>query len=85
MPATAVPCGEVLAIGRRVISQDAEGNQQDTVEQTEQVLATLAVEPALAERLTFAYNEGILHFTLLPEGGEIGQTPGATFDTLFPQ
>lgn len=80
-----VGAGEVLTIGRRVISQDAEGNQDDSVQQTEQVLATVAVEPAVAERLVFAYNEGLLHFTLLPEGGQLADTNGATFDTLFPQ
>lgn len=81
-----VGAGEVLAIGQRVIEQDAEGNQQEQLnaEQT-LVLATVAVEPAVAERLVFAYNEGLLHFTLLPEGGQLADTNGATFDTLFPQ
>jgi pilus assembly protein CpaB len=78
---------EVLAVGRRVI---AEG--EDQVQQTEQVLMTLALDPEDAERLVFAYNNGSLHFTLLPpesdEPDEPGlqrpiETPGRTFDTIF--
>ncbi len=75
--------GEVLSLGQRIISTDAEGNQNDAVEQTGQVLVTLSVTPEAAEQLVFANNEGIMHFTLLPEGGELGDTPGTTFDTLF--
>lgn len=75
--------GDVLAIGQRVITTDAEGNQADQVDQTGQVLVTLAVTPEAAEQLVFANNEGIMHFTLLPEGGELGDTPGTTYDTLF--
>jgi pilus assembly protein CpaB len=79
---------EVLAVGRRVIQEG-----EDQVQQTEQVLMTLALEPEDAERLVFAYNNGSLHFTLLPPESEDPddepglerpvQTPGRTFDTLF--
>jgi len=76
---------EILAIGQRIISTDAEGNQAEGVETGGQVLVTLSVTPTDAERLVFANNEGIMHFTLLPEGEELGETPGTTYDTLFNQ
>jgi pilus assembly protein CpaB len=78
---------EVLAVGRRVITEG-----EDQVQQTEQVLMTLALDPEDAERLVFAYNNGSLHFTLLPpesdDPDEPGlerpvETPGRTFDTIF--
>lgn len=78
---------EVLAVGRRVILEG-----EDQVQQTEQVLMTLALDPADAERLVFAWNNGSLHFTLLPpevDGSEIPplerpvETPGRSFDTIF--
>jgi pilus assembly protein CpaB len=79
---------EVLAVGRRVIQEG-----EDQVQQTEQVLMTLAVEPEDAERLVFAFNNGSLHFTLLPPESEDPDdepgldrpidTPGRTFDTIF--
>ncbi len=75
--------GEVLAIGRRVITTNEEGTQEDEVQQTEQVLATIAVTPEDAEKLVFSTNEGLLHFALLPETGELPNTPGRTFDDLF--
>jgi pilus assembly protein CpaB len=78
---------EVLAVGRRVITEG-----EDQVQQTEQVLMTLALDPEEAERLVFAWSNGSLHFTLLPpevEGSEIPplerpvETPGRSFDTIF--
>lgn len=78
-----VTSAEILAIGQRIISTDDEGNQAEGVETGGQVLVTLSVTPTDAERLVFANNEGIMHFTLLPEGEELGDTPGATFDNLF--
>jgi pilus assembly protein CpaB len=78
---------EVLAVGRRV---QTEG--EDQVQQTEQVLMTLALAPDDAERLIFAYNEGQLHFTLLPEESEDPDdpslerpvdTPGRTYGSIF--
>jgi pilus assembly protein CpaB len=78
---------EVLAVGRRVILEG-----EDQVQQTEQVLMTLALDPEDAEKLVFAWNNGALHFTLLPpevEGSEIPplerpvETPGRSFDTIF--
>lgn len=77
---------EILSVGQRVATTTAEGetapqNQQDTGS----TLVTLAVTLEDAERLVFANNEGIFHFTLLPEGAELGDTPGVTFDSLFPR
>ena len=74
---------EVLAIGRRVLVTNDEGREQDQVQQTESVLATLAVTDQQAEQLVFALNEGSLYFTLLAEGYEAQDTPGRTFDDLF--
>jgi pilus assembly protein CpaB len=78
---------EVLAVGRRVVQEG-----EDQVQQTEQVLMTLALDPEQAERLVFAYNNGALHFTLLPPESEDPDdpgldrpvdTPGRTFDTIL--
>ena len=78
---------EVLAVGRRVIQEG-----EDQVQQTEQVLMTLALDPEDAERLVFAYNNGLLHFTLLPPESDDPEdpslerpieTPGRTLDTIF--
>ena len=62
---------EVLAVGRRVIQEG-----EDQVQQTEQVLMTLALDPEEAEQLVFAYNNGFLHFTLLPPESDDPDEPG---------
>lgn len=74
---------DVLAVGRRVVTTNEEGQTQDQVQQTESILVTVAVTDQQAERLVFALNEGSLYFTLLPEGYEPSDTPGRTFDNLF--
>ena len=74
---------EVLAIGRRVLVTNEQGQEQDQVQQTESVLATLAVSDTQAEQLVFALQEGSLYLTLLGEGYEADDTPGRTFDDLF--
>lgn len=74
---------EVLAVGRRVVTTNEQGQTQDQVQQTESVLTTIAVTDQDAEKLVFALNEGSLYFTLLPEGYEAQDTPGRTFDDLF--
>lgn len=73
---------EVLAVGRRLVSTDAQGNEDETVQQTEQVLVTLSVTPDEAERLVFANYEGLLYAVIQPEG-ELPETAGRTFDNLF--
>lgn len=74
---------EVLAVGRRVVTTNAQGQNQDQVTQTESVLVTVAVTDQDAERLVFSLSEGSLYFTLLSEGYEAQDTPGRTFDDLF--
>lgn len=74
---------EVLAVGRRVVSTNEEGQTQDQVQQTESILATIAVTAEDAERVVFALNEGSLYLTLLPDGYEPEATPGRTFEDLF--
>ena len=74
---------DVLAVGRRVVTTNEQGQNQDQVQQTESVLVTVAVTDEQAERLVFALSEGSLYFTLLPEGYEPQDTPGRTFDNLF--
>jgi pilus assembly protein CpaB len=78
---------EVLAVGRRVVQEG-----EDQVQQTEQILMTLALEPEDAERLVYAYNNGSLHFTLLPAESDDPddpslerpiETPGRSLDTIF--
>jgi Flp pilus assembly protein CpaB len=74
---------QVLAVGRRVVVTNEQGQTQDQVQQTESVLVTIAVTSDQAERLVFALNEGSLYMTLLPEGFEPEDTTGRTFDDLF--
>lgn len=75
---------EVLAVGQRVDATPGEagGNSAES-QPVGQVLVTVSVSPEDAERLVFATNEGAVYFTLLPDGGESGDTPGTQFDTLF--
>jgi pilus assembly protein CpaB len=78
---------EVLAVGRRVVQEG-----EEAVQPTEQMLMTLALVPADIEKLVFANNNGVLHFTLLPpespdpEAETLDrpvETPGRTYDSLF--
>jgi pilus assembly protein CpaB len=81
---------EVLAVGRRLAQVGEDG--EDQVQTTEQVLMTLALVPADAEKLVFANNNGVLYFTLLPPESPDPEveaperpiaTPGRTFDNIF--
>ena len=74
---------EVLSVGRRVIVENQDGENQDEIQQTEQVLLTLAVTPEEAERLSFTNFEGQMYFTLLPDDFVMPETTGQTADTLF--
>lgn len=70
---------EVLAVGRRVIQEG-----EETVQQTENILLTLAVTAEDAERVAFAALNGQLYFTLLPEELDAPfDTPGRTFENIF--
>jgi pilus assembly protein CpaB len=71
---------EVLAVGQRVATAE---DGDDIQEGTGQVLMTVALEPADAERLVFAIENASLYFTLLPEDAEPADTPGRTFGNLF--
>ena len=78
----------VLAVGQRVIT--TEGDTQDSSIQlsNDRYIFTLAMEPEEIERLIFAYQEGVLHFTILPEldddeAREVVDTPGRSIEDLF--
>jgi len=73
---------EVLTVGQLVVTEEGE----DGVERpTEQVLMTVALEPADVERAVFAIQnqDAELYFTLLPEDAEPAETPGRTLTDLF--
>lgn len=75
---------EILAIGQRSTAPvDEEGQAAPVPGSENAVLVTLAVTREESERLVFANNEGVFHFTLLPEGAEVGDTPGVTYQNLF--
>ena len=74
---------EVLSVGRRVIVENDQGEETGELEQTEQVLLTLAVAPADAERLAYLTIEGQMWFTLLPDDFVLPETPGATAETVM--
>lgn len=76
---------EVLSIGQRVTT-DENGDEEDdgSVERSqERVLATVAVTPAQAEKLTFATLHGDLYLTLVPDEHEPSDTPGRHLRNLF--
>lgn len=75
---------EVLSVGRRVIvTSDQTGEATDELEQTEQVLITVAVSPEVAEKLSYIAIEGQMYFTLLPKDYVLPETPGRTSTNLF--
>lgn len=74
---------EVLGVGQRVIVTDDQGNEADEVQQSEQVLLTVAVTAEDAERLAFMHYQGQMYFTLLPPGLELPDTPGRTAESVF--
>lgn len=76
---------EVLSVGQRVIVENQEGEETGEIQQTEQVLLTLALTPEDAERLSFTNFEAAMYFTLLPDDFVMPETSGQTADTLFPQ
>jgi len=71
---------EVLAVGQRVVTEEGEDGVQES---TAEVLMTVALEPADAERMAFAIQNASLYFTLLPEDAEPAETPGRTLTDLF--
>lgn len=76
---------EVLSVGRRVVTTDEAGESSDAIQQTEQVLLTVAVTVEDSERLSFVATEGTMYFTLLPDDFVFpNTTPGATGDNVLP-
>ncbi len=71
---------DVLAVGRRIVTEEGEDGIQQPAEQ---VLLTVALEPEDVERAVFAIENALLYFTLLPEDAEPQGTPGRTFADLF--
>lgn len=75
---------EVLAIGQRARFVTENGQQRTAIQYPEgRVVATLAVTPEDAEKLTFAIFQGQLYFTLLPEGQTPVSTSGRTQTNAF--
>jgi pilus assembly protein CpaB len=82
---------EVLAVGQRVVDPEAETDDAQLQQSNERYLFTLAMTPEDIERLIFAYQEGIIHFTLLPPldpddeeaEREVIETPGRTIENAF--
>lgn len=72
----------VLAVGPRVVTVQGQPAQQAQA-QGQPVLATLALTPAEAEKLTFFRIHGDVTFTLLPAGAKPTRTPGRTQDNAF--
>ena len=74
---------EVLAVGRRVVTDPNTPEGQEAVPEST-ILLTLAVTPAEAEKLTFAVLDGDLRLTLLPDDEtEPVTTPGRSRDDIF--
>lgn len=75
---------EILAIGQRQLFVNENGQQRAAIQYPEgRVVATLAVTPEDAEKLTFAIFQGQLYFTLLPEGQTPTNTSGRTQTNAF--
>lgn len=65
---------QVIAIGRETTTTT---NQEGEQQQETSTVATLALRPQDAERLAHAQFVGQLYLTLMPDGSEIVDTPGA--------
>lgn len=76
---------EVLAVGRRVPAEATEEGGEDQIRQDEsRFVFTLALEAEDVETLLFAFQEGGIWFTLLPDGDQPeADTPGRTLENLF--
>jgi pilus assembly protein CpaB len=81
---------QVLAVGRRVPAQQTEdGAGEDQIQQQgERYVFTLGMDPVSIEQLIFAYQQGQVWFTLLPDsddGEDLPEvdTPGRTLTDLF--
>lgn len=74
----------VLAVGQDVAGAPAakDGDAKADASQS-QVMLTLAVSPADAERIAYAVMEGQIYFTLLPKGQDAAKTSGRSKANLF--
>ena len=75
---------EVLAVGRRIVTETEQGQEESTQQGEGRLLFTIAVTPAEAERIAFVINEGSLYFTLLPEGFSPINTSGRNPNNILP-
>lgn len=78
----------VLAVGRRVVTAESEGQGGNQVRREEgRVLLTVALPPVEAEKLAYALFQGQLHLTLLPPDlppeEAVVDTPGRTRENGF--
>ncbi len=80
---------EVLAVGQRVVTTGEDGQQTSSVQlSNDRYIFTLALPAPEIEQLVFAYQQGVIHFTVLPEldeeeERELVETPGRTIEDIF--
>jgi hypothetical protein len=75
---------KVLAIGQLQTVIAANGNQtQQTAQNAGQVLLTLAVNPAQAERLILGTLDAQLYFTIVPANQKTTNTPARLKNNIF--
>ena len=79
----------VLAVGQRVVTTAEDGTRQSSIElSNERYIFTLGLTPEAIEQLVFAWQQGTLHFTLLPQLDEDEErepidTPGRSIVDIF--
>jgi pilus assembly protein CpaB len=80
---------EVLAVGQRVVNTGEDGQQTTSIQlSNESYIFTLAMPAEEIEQLVFAYQQGVIHFTVLPEldegqERELVETPGRSIEDIF--
>jgi len=75
---------QVLAVGSDVAGAAATTDKDAKADAAQsQVMLTLAVSPADAERIAYAVMEGQIYFTLLPKGQDAAKTSGRSKANLF--
>lgn len=74
---------EVLAVGQRVVTKTSQTGNQSTTQTDGEILMTLAVSPADAEKIVYGTLAGQIYFTLVPPGQAPVTTPGRTASNLF--
>ncbi len=80
---------EVLAVGQRVIRTNENGEQTSSVQlANDRYIFTLALPAPDIEQLVFAFQQGVIHFTVLPaldedQERELVETPGRSIEDIF--